>query len=371
MSLRACLALPCFLAASLFFTACSGDGGNKPTDAGAPDASSKEPVVGGKLGAVIASAAAGSTAAPKAKSKDPNEPPENGIFAAGEADLRQAKTAPPKIDILSEGADPKINLTYKLTAAEQKVSVTVGMRMGQGARLPTVTFDLSIKPEKAKDDKPKEGTPAPPARLAATVTGVGVPPAQPLPKELGEAIGKLKGTVVRWDLSPTGAASNYAVEAPKDAAAGLELILDALVDTLSTSTLVTPGKPIGKDGYWIVADRAKTAVGLDVVRFRVFKILSVDNGNVTLSVDIRQYSADPVLKLDSGAGQKQEMPMEMFESQGKGQIVWNADTFLPNSGEVKEGVGAKLAGGQGGRSAVVQTELTGQIAPTAAPAKKP
>src|SRR5262249_40618546 len=85
------------VAASLAIVSCSDKDAKKPVDPGALDAG-KEPVVGGKLGAAIASAEAAGSAAPGAKGKaqGADEPPANGIFGPGEADKRQPPNAPPK-----------------------------------------------------------------------------------------------------------------------------------------------------------------------------------------------------------------------------------------------------------------------------------
>ena len=381
------------LVASIAALGCGPDKDTgKPLDAGAPDAAT-QPIVGGKLGAALASAAAAanSSAPAKGAAKGDDAPPENGIFGPGDADRRQAKDAPPKIEVISEGAEPRISFATKLDAPEQKVTVNVGIRINQG-RLPGIDFALSIKPDKAKADKPKDGAAAAPAtatppgsvRFAATVAGTSVPPAAGIPKDFADAVAKLKGAVVRYDLSPTGAATNFSMEVPKDAGEGLEIVLDALVDAISMFTVPLPAKPIGKDGYWIASDRARTAAGIEVVRYRVFKIVGADDTGVTLSVDIRQYSADQKLKLDTGTGQKNEMGMDAFDSQGKGTVVWKTDTFLPARGDFSERVAARIAlpqGAQqpGGRAPVVQTEVTGAVgggapaapASSAAPEKKP
>lgn len=379
MILRFRFAPSCLLAATLALTACgSENSGPKPSPSAAPSASTGL-VVGGKLGAAIASAEAASSAKPKASASTGDEPPENGIFSAEEAEKRQPKDAPPKLDLLGEGTEPRVPLALTLPATEQKTTVTIGMRMGQQMRLPTVDFALSIKPEKKAEagDQPGEGAPV---AVAVTVTGATLPGSQSAPKELADAIGKLKGMVLHWDLTPSGALRARSVEMPKDAGDGLDLVVGALSDALGAMIAPLPTKPVGKDAYWIVADRARSAVGLDVVRFRVFKVQSIANGEVTMSVDIRQYAADAQLKIDTAPGQKTDMPMEAFDSAGKGTLVWKADAFVPVRGEVAEALRAKVSAGQRG-SAMVQTELSGQIgggmpspaasgAP-AAPGKKP
>lgn len=376
MSARSRLATSCLLAASLAVASCGPDkSGSGPADAGLPDAS-KEAAVGGKLGAALASAAAAANSGtPSAKEQpgnkgDASQPPANGIFLPGEADKRQPKDAPPKIELIAEGAEPKLLLANKLDAAEQKTTVTVAMRLGQN-RLPPIDFSLSIKPDKAKADKPAKDAPAAAAgtvRMAATVTALAVSGVPGIPKEFTDALSKLKGSIVRYDFDAAGAASNYAVEMPKDAAeGGLDRLLDGLVETMSMLTVALPPKPVGTDGFWIVSDRVKASTGIEVVRYRVFKVTKIDNGTVTLSLDVRQYAAaDQKLPIDSGNGQKAEIGLEAFDSQGKGTVIWKADSFLPIRGDTNVRIAAKLAvpaapgTPPGARNApVVQTELTG------------
>ncbi len=378
------------LAVSIAALSCGSDNtGPKPSDAGAPDGPT-QPLVGGKLGAALASAAAAANSAgpsAKGKSGDPSAPPENGVYGPGEADKALPRDKTPKVDVIAEGVDPKVNFAMKLDAPELKTVVAVGIRINQ-SQLPPLDFALAIKPDKPKGDKgdkgtekPKDGTPSGPTHMAATVTGVTVSAAG-APKEFADTVAKFKGTVVRYDLTSTGAATGFAVEAPKDAGEGLELVLDALLDAVSMWNVPLPSKPIGKGGYWIVGDRAKAAAGIELLRYRVFTVQDVTDAGVTLSMDIRQYSADQKIKLDAGGGSKTEYGIEAFESQGKGTLVWKADSFLPLRGDFSEKVAAKLGGAgapQGRGAPVVQTQVTGSIgggaaappASSAAPGKKP
>lgn len=366
----------CLLAAPLALLSCGPDNTSKPADAGVPDAP-QGPIVGGRLGAAIASAAAASSSSAAAKQKSAGDaPPENGVFAAGEADKRQPKDAPPKIDLLSEGEGTKVQLANKADLPEQKSSVTVSVRVGQ-QRTPSIDFALSIKPEKSKE-KPKEppSGAAPPVRMAATVTGATLPSMQGVAKEAADQIAKLKGTVIRYDFAAGGIASNYAVELPKGAGEGLDLVLDALVDALGLMTVVLPPKPVGVGAYWIVGDRGRSAVGItpggiNVVRYRVFKVQKIEGEVVTLALDLRQYAADQSVKVDNG-GQKADLGLEAFDSQGKGTVVWSPSATLPLSGELSPHVTMGLAapGAPPGRGPRVQVELAAKIVDGgAAPAK--
>ncbi len=339
----------CLLAASLALAACGSDNHPKPADAGAPDPG-KEPVVGGKLGAAIASAAAQSTAAPvKAKAQDGDQPPENGIFPPGEAEKRQPKDGPPKIDVMSDGDGAKVQLAYKLDAAEVKTTITAGLRMGQG-RLPSIDFALSIKPDKPKEkagDKPKDkpadapGGAAAPVHLVATVTGATLPGSQGAPKDAVDEIAKLKGATIKYDLTAAGQTSNFVIDVPKGAQEGLRPVLEALANAISLFTVALPPKPVGLGAYWIAAERAKGDAGLDVLRFRVFKILKIEGDVVTFSMDVRQYSADQKVKLQDQGGE-QELVLNAFESKGTGALIWKADSFLAQKGDATQDMSARV-----------------------------
>lgn len=361
----------CLLGLSIALAACGSDEKPKPSDAGAPDPG-KEPVVGGKLGAAIASAAAQSSATPaKAKAAQGDEPPESGIFAPGEADKRQPKGAAPKVDVMSDGEGNKVQLAYKLDAGEVKTTVSASLRMGQG-RLPEIEFALSIKPEKAKDkgDKPKDEKADAPASatLVATVTGVNVPAGQGAPKEAVDEVVKLKGATIKYDLTAAGAFSNVAIEVPKGAQEGLRPVLEALANAMSLFTVALPPKPVGVGAYWIASERAKGDAGLDVLRFRVFKVLKIEGDVVTMTMDVRQYSADQTVKLQDEQG-SQELQMSAFDSKGSGAVVWKADAFLSQKGDAQQDMAARVTPpgqpaaqpGQRQQGLMLQSQLTAKL----------
>lgn len=361
--------------APLALGACGSDNNAKPVDAGAPDGP-QGPIVGGRLGAAIASAAAASSASAAAKAKAAgDQPPENGVFGPGDADRILAKDAPPKVEVISDGDGTKVQLAPKGDFPEQKSTVAIGLRVGQG-RAPTIEFALSIKPEKSKD-KPKDAKDAPAGgaaavHMAATVTGTSVPGSQGASKD-AEELAKMKGTVVRYDVAANGATSSYVIEPAKGLGDGVRWLLDELVDVMSMMSVVVPPKPVGVGAYWIVADRTKIPLGalavgglaadaLNGLRYRVFKVQKIENEVVTLSVDVRQYSADQAVKVDAG-GQKQDMSLEGLESQGKGTAVWSAGATLAVSGDIKPQMtlGLTPPGAPAGRGLRVPLELTATL----------
>src|SRR5688572_27716245 len=75
-----------------------------------------QPLLDGKLGEAVAAAGA-SAAAGKGAAKGnaaADGPPEKGFFEPGSADKAHARGAPPKVEILSDGNEPREALSAKI-----------------------------------------------------------------------------------------------------------------------------------------------------------------------------------------------------------------------------------------------------------------
>jgi hypothetical protein len=358
-------------------------------DAGAGDGGAKPMVVDPKLNAAMA-AAASSGAMPAGPGGGSGAPPETGVFTPGAADRMQPRSATSKVELLGEGSEPRVSLAPKLDGAEQKLKLTVALRTAQSG-LPTIDFALAIKAEKPKEgDKPKEGEAPKPAPakdaglvpMVAKVTSASLAPAQPgqVPKEAGDAISKIKGSAVRWQVNRDGAATGWNVELAKGAHAELEIALRAAADALASMHVPVPAKPVGVGAYWMVSDRANST-GIDVVRYRVMRVEKVDEKAIKLSIELRQYAADPKIEFFF-VPKNADVVAEHFESQGKGSVELSPGGAYPNAGDLSQRLQAKLrpsqapAGQQGQqqRGMMIQAETAAKIsspAPADAPAAKP
>ena len=151
----------------------------------------------------------------------------------------------------------------------------------------------------------------------------------------------------------------------------MEAAVRGLGDALAGLTTPLPVKPVGVGGYWMATDRCVSYLGLEVLRYRVFRVEKIEQGKATLTAELRQYATSDEADLGSMApGQK--LGIERFESSGKEKLEWAAGGFLPIHGEtsVRMQMLARVsAAGQGGnpQKAVVQTELHANL--SAAPGK--
>jgi hypothetical protein len=247
---------------------------------------------------------------------------------------------------------------------EQRETISVGLRPSAQSGVINVDYGLVLKVDKPKDDKTKadkddkKADPAAPRSFRVVGKVGSVTPGGALPKDIADQIAKIKGTELHYQVGPDGMLSDLAYALPKDADPGIETVVRALSEVLVLAALPVPQKPVGAGAYWMVTDRASTASGVDVVRYRVYHVDSVENGHAVLSVDIRQYAAKQ--EVDTGrTGQK--LAIDRFDSQGKGKLEWSAAGLLPLHAELNERMqlAGHIATGQQGMAA---TELQAHMA---------
>ncbi|MFS8070453.1 MAG: hypothetical protein ACMG6S_29160 [Byssovorax sp.] len=332
---------------------CNDDKTTTVTDAGVDDAGSTKALLGGKLGAAVAAAPG-------------DGPPEAGFFPPGGADKAQPPGAPPKVDVLDEGAEPRV-LLATAPPSEQQAQVLASYRMGQQG-LPPFAFSLAIKSAKGKDEK----VDAP--QIVAKVIAIEIPGlGGKLPKEVAEGLEKLKkgleklkGSEVRYRLTSDGAMLDMSTSIPKDKDKApnpevdpmLDIAMRGLLEAMTLTTVPLPTKPVGVGGYWIATDRG-TSFGIDVVRYRVFKVQKIEKGQATLTVDTRQYAVKNEIELGAIA-QNQKIAAEHFDSQGKGTINWVSSQILPPTSDVSQRTTVMIGGPPGQPKGGIQVEFVGK-----------
>lgn len=338
-----------------------------------------------KLAAAVAAAAAATSTA-KTDAGSGTGPPESGVFGPGGADAAHLKGTPAKVELMGEGAEPRTALKVDLASdAEQKTTITVGFRLNAQPVMPNMDITLSVKTDKPKADKPKANKkkepevkapelPAGSHAMIASVADAMLSAKQPgaIPKEVGDQVKKLKGSQIRFALSENGSGTGYTVELAKGAEPHLDAALQAAAEAMSIMTVPLPSKPVGVGAYWLTTDRSDS-FGINVVRYRVFRVEKIDKNNVTVAIECRQWAADPRINLPLGAEQT-ELSVQQFESQGKGQALLAGASFISNGGDIKQTTQTVVLiarPGQQPQPAPIQTELTGKLVTAALVNEKP
>jgi hypothetical protein len=309
--------------------------------------------------------------AQSAPSASANQPPPNGIFAPGEADRAHPSTLAPKVELLDAGAEPRLALGASARPDKEKTKLLVSLSTGGQQALPPL--ELSLETAKVGDDDKKkpdakgDEAPAPPGdpRYVTKLVDLAIAGDAAVPKQMADTLAKMKGSTLTFTLTPTGPMA-FERKLAKDADPALEIALRAVEDSITAVYVPTPSQPVGEGGYWMVTDR-RPALGVDVVRYRVFRVVKVEGDVALLGVDIRQYAADDRVDLPLGP-QLAGASLDTYGCAAKGAVDLAPKTIFPGAAQialrVQAGVlppGAKAQPAQQRPRAQMMIELVGQL----------
>ncbi len=355
------------LALSVVLAAACGDKTDQQATPDSSASSGKADLGAGRIDDAVKGLA---SASPGTVKGDPNQPPPNGMFAPGVADKAMAPGAPPKLELLGEGEDPKIQLHASVPKGKETLNVLVQMAFAGKPLTPLlVTLEVgpdaggaappapaplpggSSAPDAPKPEKPKPaptgsaaaGAPAAPADLGpiatadqpmvATIANVMLPNVEEPPKELIDA---LKGTVIRFTMTktgPTGFSHTFPKDSDPQLVQTLDLQIGALEDAFSALYTPAPDKPVGEGAYWMVTDRRKS-LGAEVIRYRVISLAGLHGDNAELSIQIKQYMVDDKSALTSLVKMENPIVVE-YEAAQKGAMVIGPGSRYPKEGQLE------------------------------------
>ena len=355
----------------LFAVACGDPPASKVSTSGAPSAG-KDPNMGGKLDEAAKSLDGKSSASPSAAA---NQPPPNGIFAKGGADAAHKAGAPPKLELVGDGQDPKVLLHASAVSDTQVLPLRVSLKIGQDS-LPPLDLKVHVGPPgsapvqaapsdaKPAGKKPSAGASASAASSASAGPAV-APPAAPgadrplvvtiigatvagagegdVPKPLKQLLDAMKGGTIDFTMTKTGPsrfARKFATAPDAQSLQLLDLEFGAIEDTLTAMYTPAPEKPVGEGAFWMVTDR-RSSYGSDVVRYRLFRVVKIDGDQATLSIELRQYAADPSSTLLAALGMPDAV-MGAYAVDGKGVTLVVPNSRWPNQGLLQQRMAAQV-----------------------------
>jgi hypothetical protein len=212
-------------------------------------------------------------------------PPPGGIFDTGIADQRHPKGKPTGIEVVTDGADPKVALgaVDAIRPAYGTAALRIGEQQGRSAK-PTVDYVFTAGPAK-KDEggtdylvyEVKKASPAPPSQQ----------PGQ-LPPGMDKEIATLQGTLLRIKTTPDGRVSDIQVQLGKTTRPDLEPFAESAAQNLALATVPLPDRPVGVGAQWIAESRM-VVDDVDVIAYRAFRVKSITDNRVHLTVDIKSY----------------------------------------------------------------------------------
>jgi hypothetical protein len=333
---------------------CGDDPQGRPEPAVSNSGAVDGPNLGGKLGN-----AANSIAGASSKPMTADQPPPTGIFDEGLADKAFPLNAAPKLDLISEGSDPKIQLLAGPFEEVQSIAMKVEL---EGA-LPALIVELEIgppkpgapAPEPGKDKKDEKAKPAPKPGASAAPAAAPAEPQPLMPKPAGDyalvatvkkvrvaAAGNEKdaaklqvlldlmnGSTISFTMTKTGPKgfTRTLLHKPEgEAGQILDLELSAVEEGLSVLYAPAPEKPVGEGASWVVTDR-RISFGSDAVRYRHFQLKRVQGDAAGIQVTLRQYATN-----DKSAFVPPPNVMDQYAAKADGALQIIPKRHFPSGG---------------------------------------
>ena len=212
-------------------------------------------------------------------------PPPTGVFAPGVADKRHPKGVPTKVDLVSEGDAPRVSLAVgpadaARTSSYGPAGLEIGTQMGPRMALPTIDLTMVLGPAK-KDDGGTDW-------LVADVKK-----AQPAREQFGELppgtdkeIASLGGTQLRVKMDANGSESEEGLVLSRNARPELERLAATAAEAIVLASIPLPAKPVGVGAQWIAETRMPLG-GLDVIAYRAFRVKSITDNRLHLTVEVK------------------------------------------------------------------------------------
>jgi hypothetical protein len=303
--------LALLVGATSFGVACEKKASTESTKGDAGSRSDKYATADSKLTKALQAAA---SSAPSAAD---NGPPPGGIFSPGAADQRHPRGAPSKLEMLSDGAEPRVSLgagpevgAGALASSLGPVLLELGLQVGPRVALPTVDLVVLLGASKGAAGEP-DGFLGEVKQAVPAKEQMGQ-----LPAEAEHEIATLAGTQVLIKVTGDGRESDATFRLAKAAPADLDRFGELAAQVLALATVPQPPKPVGVGAQWIAETRMAWS-GIDVLAYRAFRVKSIEGGRVTLSLDVKAYAANQNTELQ---GVPKDATLEQFDAQAQGEV---------------------------------------------------
>jgi hypothetical protein len=269
-------------------------------------------------------------------------PPATGIFEPGAADQRHPKGTPTRVDMVTEGADPKASLAVATdagadpghTSSYGPAVLEIAMELGPRVAMPTVDFGMVLGPGK------KEEGGADWLVAAVVKTSPAKQQLAQLPPGLDKDIASLQGTEFRVKVTSNGLESDVLTELSKASKAELARVAQNAAEALVFVTVPLPPKAVGVGGQWIAETRMPLS-GLDVLAYRAYRVKSIDGDRVHLTLDVKAYAVSRDVNIE---GVPKGATFEQFEAQSQGELELVRGESVARKSDVQQRVVMVFAG---------------------------
>ncbi|HEY1694037.1 MAG TPA: hypothetical protein VGG39_17840 [Polyangiaceae bacterium] len=266
-------------------------------------------------------------------------PPPTGIFDVTTADQKHPKGAPTKVDMVSDGSDPKVSLAASADASPDAARATsygpavmqLAIEQGRGMG---IAMDLGMVITPPKKDESPDWLVANVVRASPSKQMGQIPPG------LDKDLAGLQSSELRLKVTADGRESDILVQLGKTAKPELERLAQTAAEALVFATIPAPPKPVGVGAQWIAETRMPLSQ-VDAIAYRAYRVKSIDGNRIHLTLEVKAYAAGKELNI---AGIPKGATFEQFEAAAEGDLELVRGETLARKSDVQQRIVMVFAG---------------------------
>jgi hypothetical protein len=179
-----------------------------------------------------------------------------------------------------------------------------------------------------------------------------------LPSEATQQIASLAGTQLVVKMSADGRPIDAQVRFGKAPSGDLErVVLRNAAEALAFSLVPLPSKPVGVGAQWIAEARMPWS-GIDVIAYRAYRVKSIQDDRLTLSLDVKAYAASKDTQIQ---GVPKGATLEQFDGQAQGEVQLVRGEALPRRFDIQQRVAMIFQGHDTEKSAAPSARPEGNM----------
>ncbi|HHH29983.1 MAG TPA: hypothetical protein ENK57_16785 [Polyangiaceae bacterium] len=266
--------------------------------------------------------------APRATAKKPAPEPFSADPDPAPGAAKQAPLPPPKLTLLSDGAEPKkaLRLAAKVGHTEKMrmaMRMSIGMEMGgkkaPPSNLPPMLMDMDLEVADDRGDR---------LRYDFVLSDTAVPATEGIPpkvvKVLAQALGTLKGMKGHAFVTRRGFTQDAKIAMPGTVDAQTQQVVQGMEQALRQISAPLPEEPVGVGATWRVVTHLSQN-GVSLKETATYELKKMVGDRVELGVQLEQSA--PKQKVKSPVGVT--VDLLSLHSSGGGDMSLKLDRIAP------------------------------------------
>jgi Family of unknown function (DUF6263) len=251
----------------------------------------------------------------------------------------EAKPAPPQVELLNPGAEPRQALRFKPTL--------------QAKQLATMTMNMEMEMKDAQADKsiPRPTLPGMIVKLETTVTKIepngnihyqaryadfNVADNSELPtaalEQMRSQLAKMKDLKILSVVDNRGQTISVNFEIPESADQITRSMLTQVSESVEQASVALPEAAVGIGAKWRIASDINI-FGMNLPQAATYELVNLQDGVATMNVVMEQQSGPQTMNLP-GLLAEGGVRIKSLNTTGQGQVTMRFDRLLPTSAKI-------------------------------------